>query len=91
MLERLLKLQFFCILFRIDDEWMKRPADANKPNFQLVKHVSIKRMNPPQRIALEEYVNTVIKSNHKGSNGVKQLRKCSSTCSSRASITSAST
>ncbi|CAG9799667.1 unnamed protein product [Chironomus riparius] len=75
----------------LGDEWMKKPADAYKPNFQLVKHVSIKRMSPMQRIALEEYVNTVTNSNHKGPNGVKQLRKCSSTCSSQASVTSAST
>lgn len=82
------KIKF--IFNSIDDEWIKRPADSYKATFQLQKHVSVKGMTATQRNALQDYVTSITKSSSRP-NGVKKSRKFSSTCSSRASIASAST
>ncbi|CRK92795.1 CLUMA_CG006318, isoform A [Clunio marinus] len=74
----------------IDDEWIKRPKESHKPSFQLIKNVSVKRMTPSQRNALQDHVSTITKTSSR-SNGLRNSRKFSSTCSSRASVTSTST
>lgn len=74
---QLLRLYFS---FSIEDEWIKRPQDSHKPSFKLLKNVSVKKMTPAQRNALQDHVNFITKTPSRS--GSKQSRKSSSTSSS---------